>query len=60
MCADKTALRKTMLSLRATQSNAERTDCAAQMVRQILTLPVYQQAKTVFCYCATAQELVEP
>nr|WP_297278749.1 5-formyltetrahydrofolate cyclo-ligase [uncultured Butyricicoccus sp.] len=56
MCADKTALRKTMLSLRATQSNAERTDCAAQMVRQILTLPVYQQAKTVFCYCATAQE----
>lgn len=57
MCADKSTLRKAMLSARAAQSQTERTHCAAQIVQQVLALPDYQKAKTIFCYCATPQEI---
>ena len=55
--SDKTALRKLILRQRAQESLAERSARAHKIAQTLFPLPVYQAAKTVFCYCSTEMEL---
>ena len=57
MCAEKQALRKKMLSLRAAEPAEIRARRARSIAQTLFTLPQYQAAHTIFCYCATDQEI---
>lgn len=54
---DKQALRKLILQQRAQESLVVRDARAHKIAQTMLTLPMYQKAKTVFCYCSTEQEI---
>lgn len=56
MC-DKTALRNLILQQRVQESPEERSARAHTIAQTLFTLPVYQNASTVFCYCSTEFEL---
>lgn len=54
---DKQTLRTLILQQRAQESQAERNAHAHQIAQTLLTMPVYEAAETVFCYCSTELEL---
>ncbi len=54
---DKAVIRKQILQQRALETPLERSIRAQMITQTLLSLPVYQQAKTVFCYCSTEFEL---
>lgn len=57
MCAEKQALRQKMLALRAAEPDDIRECRARSIARTLFSLPQYQAAQTVFCYCATDEEI---
>ena len=57
MCAEKQALRKKLLALRAAEPVEIRERRARAIAQTLFTLPQYQSAHTVFCYCSTAEEI---
>lgn len=54
---NKAALRSLILQQRAQESPEERSARAHTIAQTLFTLPVYQKASTVFCYCSTELEL---
>ncbi len=54
---DKAALRKYFLQQRALETPVERSARALRITKTLVSLPAYQQAETVFCYCSTEMEL---
>lgn len=57
MTTNKTALRREMKRRRASVSEEERAAQNAAIARQVLSCPVYQRAKTIFCYCSVGEEI---
>lgn len=58
MCAEeKQALRRQMRARRAALSLAERAAQADQIAQRVLANPAYRAAETIFCYCATQEEI---
>lgn len=54
---DKAVLRKYFLQQRALETPLERSTRAQIITETLVSLPAYQQAETVFCYCSTEMEL---
>ncbi len=54
---DKAAIRKQILQQRALETPLEQSARAQIMAQTLFSLSMYQQAKTVFCYCSTELEL---
>lgn len=57
MRAEKHALRREMLALRAAESSALRRQQSGMIASALFSLPQYQTAGTVFCYCSTSEEI---
>lgn len=57
MLLNKKELRAQMKRQRTSLSAAERTEQNTAICQRVLQDAAFQQAKTVFCYCATAEEL---
>ena len=54
---EKQAMRKTIRALEKTLSAGYKADSSAAIARQLLALPEYQAAGTVFCFVGTAHEI---
>ena len=54
---EKQAMRKTIRAQEKTLSAGYKADSSAAIARQLLALPEYQAAGTVFCFVGTAHEI---